>query len=213
MLYDHDKLRVFESTGLKGDSRIRTYQFDDAKKEVVNIKELFVNPETEFGEGFTRFGDKFYQLTYHNGVVNVFHEENPGVDGNKLVLEKKSMIPRDSNCKIPEGWGLTNDDNYLYMTDGSNRIFRFKPTSLLDYNNEEVSKSYKEGECAENSKFDRTFFITDPQTGKELKNLNELELVGNYLYANIWDPYTKTNKVVKIKIDGESMSVVKTYDF
>jgi glutamine cyclotransferase len=53
----------------------------------------------------------------------------------------------------------------------------------------------------------------DPETGESLTNLNELEMVGGELYINILDFNVETFLIVRVQIDGESMSVVRTYDF
>jgi glutamine cyclotransferase len=61
-----------------------------------------------------------------------------------------------------EGWGLTSDNSYLYMSSGTNVItVRDKALKIL--------KS-----------------IPVTMAGKPLININEMELVGDKLYANVW---------------------------
>lgn len=83
-----------------------------------------------------------------------------------------------------EGWGLTsNDDGTLIMSDGTNILTFVNPNGFKVISRIEVSDN------------------NNPVT-----NLNELEYVDNYIYANI---YT-TNKIIKINpLNG---SVVKTMD-
>jgi len=84
-----------------------------------------------------------------------------------------------------EGWGLANLKNEsLIMSDGTNVLTFLDPKNL---------KSTKKLEVFENS--------------MPVLNLNELEYVDGYIYANI---YT-TNKIVKI--DAKNGIVVRTIDF
>lgn len=89
------------------------------------------------------------------------------------------------NYTNDEGWGLTNIENdTLIMSDGTNVL------TFLD------SKSLK---------LVKKIYVTE--FGNELHNVNELEYVDGYIYANI---YT-TNKIVKI--NSNNGLVIKSYDF
>ncbi|MDB4534525.1 glutaminyl-peptide cyclotransferase [Vicingaceae bacterium] len=70
-----------------------------------------------------------------------------------------------------EGWGMTTDGTYLIMSDGSNNLIYLDPTNMS------VSK---------------TVAVTD--NGYIIDNLNELEYINGFVYANVW----MTNTVVKI---------------
>lgn len=84
-----------------------------------------------------------------------------------------------------EGWGLTNiKDESLIMSDGTNILTFLDPKSLKSTKKLEVFENYM-----------------------PVLNLNELEYVDGYIYANI---YT-TNKIVKI--DAKNGIVVRTIDF
>jgi glutamine cyclotransferase len=63
-----------------------------------------------------------------------------------------------------EGWGLTNDGTNLYMSDGTNVI------RVIN---------------AENFETVRTIPVFH-ENGEELMRINELEWVGNEIWANIW---------------------------
>lgn len=82
-----------------------------------------------------------------------------------------------------EGWGLTTDGDFLIMSDGTDKLTFLDPISLS------VSKkiSVKENNYAK-------------------ENLNELEYVNGYIYANVW----KTNEIVKI--DSKDGKVVGRID-
>ncbi len=72
-----------------------------------------------------------------------------------------------------EGWGLTADDKNLIMSDGSSLLFYIDTL---------------------NFKTVKTLNITF--NNKPVKNLNELEYVNGFVYANIW----LTNLIVKIDV-------------
>lgn len=82
-----------------------------------------------------------------------------------------------------EGWGLTNDGTNIIMSDGTNQLHFLDTASL------EIKKSIS---------------VTDEQG--PVKNLNELEYVDGYVYANVW----QTNLIVKI--DPASGKVVGRLD-
>jgi glutamine cyclotransferase len=82
-----------------------------------------------------------------------------------------------------EGWGLTTNGQSLIMSDGTDKLTYFNP---------------------ETSKREKSLAVTDH--GVPVTNLNELELIKGYLYANIW----KTNTIVKI--DSSSGKVVGKID-
>lgn len=70
-----------------------------------------------------------------------------------------------------EGWGMTADSTYLIMSDGTDQLTYLDPLSY------EVV---------------RTLSVT--REGAPQEDLNELEYIGGFIYANIW----LTNRVVKI---------------
>jgi len=83
-----------------------------------------------------------------------------------------------------EGWGLTNDGKHLIMSDGTSSLYFLDPESLKVIN--VVGVSDNNGPIA---------------------NINELELINGYLYANQWlTPYL-------LKIDPASGKVVGKFDF
>ncbi|GAB3956494.1 hypothetical protein GCM10028805_46530 [Spirosoma harenae] len=73
-----------------------------------------------------------------------------------------------------QGWGLTHTDSTLIMSDGSNRLYFLTP----DFK--------RKGELA----------IYDNMG--PVMNLNELEYVNGYVYANVW----QTNRIVQIDISS-----------
>jgi glutamine cyclotransferase len=82
-----------------------------------------------------------------------------------------------------EGWGITSDGKNLIMSDGSHKLFYLDTTTLKSIKTLEV-------------KYENA----------PMKELNELEYINGYIYANIW----QTDRIVKINpANGE---VVATLD-
>jgi glutamine cyclotransferase len=81
-----------------------------------------------------------------------------------------------------EGWGLTSNDSLYYMSNGSDTIY------------------------VRNNKFNVIKKIPVTVNKKPLLNLNELEFVNGYIYANVWFD----NFIYKINI--KSGNVVKIVD-
>ena len=72
-----------------------------------------------------------------------------------------------------EGWGLTYDGEHLIMSDGTSSLRFLDPDSLL------IRK-----------------MLTVTAAGAPLKNLNELEIVGGELWANVW----QTDSIARIDL-------------
>jgi glutamine cyclotransferase len=70
-----------------------------------------------------------------------------------------------------EGWGLTHNNVNLIMSDGSEKISFLDTTTLKPV---------------------RSIIVTEGQN--RIKNLNELEFINGYIFANIW----QTDTIVKI---------------
>lgn len=70
-----------------------------------------------------------------------------------------------------EGWGLTHDNKNLIMSVGSDKLYYLDTATL---------------------KVARTLSVTEK--GKGVKNLNELEFVDGYIFANVYE----TSTIVKI---------------
>lgn len=81
-----------------------------------------------------------------------------------------------------EGWGLTNDVENLIMSDGTDKITYINPNNFTV--TRQLSVKYQ---------------------NKPQYNLNELEYVSGYIYANIY----QTNKIVKINpANGEITGIL-----
>lgn len=89
-----------------------------------------------------------------------------------FVYDSKNL-KKTREFKYPnkEGWGLTTDGKYLIMSDGSSLLYYINPL---------------------NFKKVKTLKVTFKN--EAIKNLNELEYIKGYIYANIW----LTDLMVKI---------------
>lgn len=85
-----------------------------------------------------------------------------------------------------EGWGFANDGNNLYKSDGTEKIWIIDPYTLKEIDNIEV--------------------VTDK---KKVKNINELEIVDEKIYANTY----QFNKDVVLVINKLTGSVDGIIDF
>jgi glutamine cyclotransferase len=139
-----DNGRMFESTGLEGQSTVREVELTTGK--VLRKHDL---PAAVFGEGLALVGDRLTQLTWRNQVA--------------FNWARDTFAPQGEFQYTNEGWGLCPDGNRLVQSDGSDKLTFRDPT---------------------------TFKVTGqlPVTldGTPVTNINELECVGDDIYANIW---------------------------
>lgn len=134
---------LWEGTGEWGESALQKVELQSGNTEV-----LARLPKSEFGEGITVLNDKVYQLTWTNNTVHVYD-----LDGKHL----KDMRYQG------EGWGLTSDGEKLYMSDGTERIFRIDPETF---------------------KREATLVVT--MRGEPVQYINELEWIEGRIWANVY---------------------------
>lgn len=135
---------LYESTGLYGRSSIRKVELETG--EIICIQSV---PDHLFGEGLVKWKDTFVQLTWRSQTGLVYAAES---------LERLRTFSYPG-----EGWGLTENGEFLIVSDGS-AIIRF-----WDPNNfQEV----------------RRIEVTDH--GNPVKHINELEYIKGKIYANVW---------------------------
>lgn len=159
---------LFESTGLNGKSSLRKVNLSNG--EIINM----INLEYEyFGEGLTVLNDKIYQLTWKNKIGFIYDLELNNIGTFNYENSK-------------EGWGLCNDGNYIYKSDGTSKIWRLDPNTL-----EEVD------------------FIDVMTDKSRIKNINELEYIDGKIYANTY----QQNRDVVIVINPSNGIVENVIDF
>ena len=160
---------LFESTGRYGTSSVR--KTDLSTGEVLQITSL---AEEHFGEGLALVGSELIQLTWQAGLAFVDDSES-------LVLQRTVEYEG-------EGWGLCFDGESLFMSNGTDRLFRRDPATFEVLEELQVTKD-----------------------GLSVWRLNELECVGDDVFANVY----QTTKIMRIdkatgrvtsEIDGFSLS-------
>jgi glutaminyl-peptide cyclotransferase len=102
---------LYESSGLVGQSRIRTVAL--AGHSVLREARL---PAPLFGEGITIAGARLWQLTWVNGVA---------VERDPVTLAQRRQVSYRG-----QGWGLCYDGRRLVMSDGSDRLTFRDPASF-----------------------------------------------------------------------------------
>ena len=128
------------------------------------------------------FGDKHFGegiTILNNKVYHLTYKQKTGYVYDLHSFKELNQFTY-SNA---EGWGLTNDGTYLIMSDGSDKL------TYLDTTSFSVAKT-----------------LAVKYKDQPVKNLNELEYVNGFIYANIW----QTNRIVKI--DSSNGEVVGYLD-
>jgi glutamine cyclotransferase len=145
---------IYEGTGENGSSGLFKVNLNTGN----TISEHLLD-DKYFGEGITILNDKIYQLTYRAQKGFVYN------------LSDFAVI--DSfTYKSKEGWGLTNDGNYLIMGNGTHELTWLDPSDFSEVRKVQVANN------------------------KGIINyLNELEYINGTIFANV---YT-TNLIVQIE--------------
>ncbi|MEP1229645.1 MAG: glutaminyl-peptide cyclotransferase, partial [Litorimonas sp.] len=143
---------LYESTGFWKKSSIRKVELNTGKV----IKQQNLRDDL-FGEGLVRVGNFLVNVTWKSQIALIFDYE---------TFELKSYARYEG-----EGWGLTTDGEYIYMSDGTPEIRVLSRTDLSEI---------------------RRIAIT--ANGEPVEKLNELEWINGEIYANIWE----TNRIARI---------------
>lgn len=160
----HDGI-LYESTGKKGASTVRKVNFETG--EVLQQIDL---DASVFGEGITIMNDKLYQLTWQSGLGFVYNISN---------LEK---IKNFTYGKSREGWGLCHDDEKIFKSDGTEKIWFLNPETLEEQG------------------------YIETVTNKSIFNMaNELEYVNGKIYANV---YQKESMMIIDAVSGAIEGVI-----
>lgn len=136
-----------KGTGQRGISSLRKTDYKTGKVyKSVNLADQY------FGEGITILNNKVYQLTWlsHEGYIY-----------NADTFEKIKTF-KYFNDEL-QGWGLTNDGEKIYMSDGSEKIYILDPETMeqIDHINVYTKKA-------------------------KIESLNELEWIEGKIWANVY---------------------------
>lgn len=108
-------------------------------------------------------------------------------EGVALRWDAATFASRGESHYTGEGWGLCFDGTHLVQSDGSNRLTFRDPTTFAVV---------------------RQLAVT--MAGEPVSSLNELECVGDLVYANVWTTdrivaIAKLNGVVRAQIDASGL--------
>jgi glutaminyl-peptide cyclotransferase len=201
-----------------GDSRNTSERPEDRDSTLLSYTVLSVLPHNSdaFTQGLVVHNNKLLESTGQEGSSWV-GEVNPasGSHDKKIILDNKYFgegitvlnnklyyltwknrvgFIYDANTykkisefeydpKIKQGWGLTHDNKNLILSDGTDKIHFLDTTDM---------------------KVVRTITVKDGNM--RIKELNELEYVNGYIFANVW----QTNWIVKV--DPSNGTVVGKLD-
>jgi glutamine cyclotransferase len=158
---------LYESTGQYKESKLRKVDYKTGRI----IKNIHLADEY-FGEGLTIFNNKVYQLTWKQGTgfvydVNTFDKLNSFKYGTSK-----------------EGWGLCNDTNTIYKSDGTEKIWKLNPETLVE----------------------QDYIQVYTNKGK-ITEINEMEWIDGNIYAN---RYQKDGVAI---INPKNGAVIGVVDF
>lgn len=151
----------------------KLYESTGATRELPQTKSLFGIVDLTTGKIETKveidrtkyFGEG---ICFINGkVFQLTYKTKIGFVYDAITFKKSKEFTFPSN----EGWGLTTDGISLIMSDGTSELTYLNPNTL-----QMIKK------------------ISVTENGYSKNNLNELEYIKGYIYANIWT----TNTIVKI---------------
>ncbi len=149
---------LYEGTGLVGRSSLRKVELETGKV----LQQIPIEPKY-FGEGITVVNSQIVELTWTT-QIGFLYDQNT------------FRMMRSFNYS-GEGWGLANDGQQIYMSDGTADI-RVLDSSTLQ---EKRRVTVHDG--------------TEP-----VKMLNELEYIRGEIYSNVW----QTNRIARISpADGK----------
>ncbi|MDR0955481.1 MAG: glutaminyl-peptide cyclotransferase [Rikenellaceae bacterium] len=143
---------LYESTGLTGQSTLR--KVDLPTGEVLQSVPL---AEEYFGEGAALLDGKIYQITWEN---------NTG-----FIYDLATLEPLGQFGYTGAGWGLTTDGQYLYMSDGTEKIMVLDPQTFRPLRTIEVYSD-----------------------AGRVTQINEMEWIEGEIWANIY----LTDQIVRI---------------
>jgi glutaminyl-peptide cyclotransferase len=146
--------KFYEGTGDFETSSLRIVDIKTGKVE----KKHMMGTDKIFGEGINIFNGKLYQLTWESHLVYVY-------DVNNIDKPIKTFNwPYD-------GWGITNDDTSLIISDGTANLYFVDPETFKVKEIKSVNSN----------------------AGPQLY-LNELEYIDGFIYANVY----QSEYIVKI---------------
>ena len=135
---------LYEGTGITGRSSVRKVELSTGR-----VLQNYDVPQPFFGEGITVLNQQILELTWQTQTG--------------FIYDKSSFKMLRSFNYSGEGWGLTNDGQQLYMSDGTAQIRVWDAATFKEV---------------------RRITVTDGT--RPITDLNELEFVRGEIFANVW---------------------------
>ncbi len=136
--------KLYEGTGEYGHSRLMLVDINSGK----SLQQVSLDSKY-FGEGITILRDTIYQLTWKEKTVLAY-----------TIPDFRKVKEYRINT---EGWGITTNGKELIVSDGSNNLYYYNPSTFQLLRSQSVMDA-----------------------GSLAYNLNELEYIEGYIYANKW---------------------------
>jgi glutaminyl-peptide cyclotransferase len=143
---------LYESTGLNGRSSLRMVDLTTGRA----LQNAPLSAQY-FAEGLASWGSTLVQLTWQSHIA--------------FVYDRFSFRLLRTFNYSGEGWGLTQDNKSLILSDGSATLRFFDPVNFRQV---------------------RSIVVKDH--GQQVTQLNELEYIHGQIYANVWH----TDRIVRI---------------
>ncbi|MCF8224429.1 MAG: glutaminyl-peptide cyclotransferase [Bacteroidales bacterium] len=156
---------LYEGTGNYNQSTLRKVRLEDG--EIIQIRN---NASDIFGEGITIYNKQIYQLTYKAQICFVY-DLHTFEEIRKYYFQNK------------EGWGITNSETELIMSDGTHMLYFIDPNTDTVIRQIEVFNDqgpvedlneleYINGKIYANRYYTDEIVIIDPENGKEVGRVN-----------------------------------------
>jgi len=145
-------------------------------------KLLEINPKTGSILKEVKLGEKYFGegiTVLHDTLYQLTWKEKMVFVYDVKTFKKIKELPFNEG----EGWGMTNDGKNIIVSTGSSNLYYYEPGTF---------------------KLLKTVTVTE--NGTSVPNVNELEFVDGYVYANQWQ-YDYI-----VKIDPASGNVIAKYD-
>jgi glutamine cyclotransferase len=163
--------KLYEGIGLYGQSKIM-----EVDLKTGDPKRSLGLDGSYFGEGITIMNDVLYQITWKKGTCLMYD-----ISGDAFQLKTEDFSYNG------EGWGLCNDDEFIIMSDGTERLtFRdpntFQVVRTIDVYNDRGpigqlnELEYINGKIFANVYLTNLVISIDPATGKVLEQIDCTEL-------------------------------------
>jgi glutaminyl-peptide cyclotransferase len=148
---------LYESVGETGRSFVQ--KVDPMTGEIL---QQFAMGKDDYAEGIAIVGDRLLQMTYKQEIVYQYD------------WQTLKQMPETLSYK-GEGWGLTydSDEDVLWMSNGEPKLFKRDPKTFEII--EEIPVTLQGLDVN-----------TITARGRSLGGINELEVVGDTIYANVW---------------------------